>query len=135
MTTRASKIHAAAEAEVAVADPEVQLKEAQLAAGGRRLQLGILGNDPKNEETRQFLTPEACGLLTSAGIDIVMETGAGIDLSFSDDMYAEYGVKIVTRTEALQAPIVLSYLPLPVKDVKKMSARQYVQLQGYPRLR
>lgn len=124
MTTKAGKKPgaAAAGAEAAVAEPDVQLKEAQRAAGGRRLQIGILGNDPKNEETRQLLTPEACGLLTSAGVDILMETGAGIDLSFSDEMYAEYGVRVVTRTEALQAPIVLSYLPLTVKDVKKMKS-------------
>ncbi len=117
--TSASNI-SAADAEVSVAEPDVQLKEAQRAAGGRRLQLGIVGNDPKNEETRQLLTPEACGLLTSSGIDILMEAGAGIDLSFSDEKYAEFGVKVVTRTEALQASIVLSYLPLPVEDVKKM---------------
>ena len=121
MTRASKKIEApVTEVEVSVAEPEVQLKEAQGSIGGRRLLLGIVGNDAKNEETRQFLTPEACGLLTSSGIEIMMETEAGIDLSFTDEMYSEYGVKIVTRAEALQAPLVLSFLPLPVKDVKKM---------------
>lgn len=111
-----------ADADVSVAEPDVQLEEATRVGGGRRLKIGIVGNDPKSDETRQFLTPEACGLLTSAGIDIMMESKAGIDLCFSDEMYAEYGVKIVTRAEALQAGIVLSYLPLPVKDVKRMQS-------------
>lgn len=122
--TRARKIPVApaADAEVSVADPDVQLKEAPHTGGIRRLQLGIVGNDPDSEETRQFLTPEACGLLTSSGIDVLMEAGAGIDLSFSDQMYAEYGVKVASRAEVLQSAVVLSYLPLPAADVRKMKS-------------
>ncbi len=47
------------------------------------------------------------------GIRISMEEGAGVDISFSDETYAEYGVRIVSREEALKCPVVLSYTPLP----------------------
>ncbi len=83
--------------------------------------IGIVGNYPDGSETRMALTPEACGLLTSGGIGICMEEGAGSDISFSDANYAEYGVKIVSRAEALKAPLVLSYTALKSKDIKKMT--------------
>lgn len=83
--------------------------------------IGLLGNYPDTDETRMLLTPEACGMLTSAGIRIDMETGAGVDVSFTDDKYAEYGVNIVSREEALKCPVVLSYAPLRPKDIKKMT--------------
>lgn len=82
--------------------------------------IGIVGNYSDGYETRMLLTPEACGMLTSGGIGVCMEAGAGSDISFPDEKYAEYGVKIVTRDEALQAPLVLSYTALKPEDVKKM---------------
>lgn len=84
------------------------------------ISIGIVGNYSDGSETRMLLTPEACGMLTSAGIGICMESGAGRDISFSDDKYAEYGVKIVTRDLALKSPLVLSYTSLKAKDIKKM---------------
>lgn len=86
----------------------------------RQIHVGLVANYPDTDETRFFLTPEACGLLTSSGINIVMESGAAIDISFSDETYAEYGVKTVTRDEALKSDIVLSYRPLRAKDIRKM---------------
>lgn len=84
------------------------------------IKIGIAANYRETEETRMLLTPEACGVLTSGGFVICMEEGAGVDVSFSDDKYASYGVKIVSRDEALKCPIVLSYSPLKTKDIKKM---------------
>lgn len=96
--------------------PEVEFKEMP----GGRLRIGLLANYPDSEETRFLLTPEAAGMLTSAGIEVKMESGAGVDIDFSDETYAEYGVNIVEREEALKQPIVLSYAPLKVMDVQKM---------------
>lgn len=84
------------------------------------LTIGMVGNYSDTDETRILLTPEACGMLTAGGIKISMESGAGVDVSYSDEVYANYGVKIVSREEALQAPLVLSYAPLRAKDIKKM---------------
>lgn len=89
--------------------------------GTPKINIGLVGNYADTDETRLLLTPEACGMLTSSGIGISMEEGAGVDISFSDEQYAEYGVKIVSRDEALKAPVVLSFMPLRAKDIKKMT--------------
>ena len=61
----------------------------------------MVGNYADSDETRLLLTPEACGMLTSSGIQVSMEAGAGVDISFSD--------------------VVLSFMPLRAKDVRKMN--------------
>ena len=82
--------------------------------------IGLVGNYPDTDETRFLLTPEACGLITSGGLTMCIEEGAGIDISFSDSAYREYGVKVVSREEALKSPVVLAYAPLRVEDVNRM---------------
>lgn len=82
--------------------------------------VGVIANYADDEETRFLLTPEACGLLTSAGINLMVEAGAGVDISFSDEAYAEFGAKITSREEALNANVVLSYSPLRQEDILKM---------------
>lgn len=102
-------------------DLATQTEVAELEGTPMHIHMGLLANYGDTDETRFFLTPEACGLLTSAGIRISMEAGAGVDISFSDDKYVEYGVRIVSREEALKSPIVLSYAPLRAVDIKKMN--------------
>lgn len=98
--------------------PETLIQESTL----QNIHIGLLGNYADTDETRFLLTPEACGLLTSAGIRITMESGAGVDISFSDEKYSEYGVRISTRDEALRCNVIVSYQPLRAKDVEKMQA-------------
>lgn len=88
---------------------------------GAKVRIGLLGNYPDSEETRLLLTPEACGMLTSAGIEVLMEEGAGVDISFTDEKYAEYGVGIRSREEVLRQPVVLSFQPIKPDDIKKMT--------------
>lgn len=83
--------------------------------------IGILGNYPDTGETRFLLTPEACGLLTSSGLKLWLEAGAGVDISFPDESYTNYGVEIVSRKEALGCEIVLSYAPISAADVMRMA--------------
>jgi alanine dehydrogenase len=85
------------------------------------IHIGLVGNYADTDETRLLLTPEACGMLTSYGIRISMESGAGVDISFTDETFAEYGVEIVTREEALKCNTVLSFQSLRAKDIKKMT--------------
>ena len=85
-----------------------------------KMSLGILNNYPDTDETRLFLTPEACALISNFHYHIMMETGAGIDINYSDQSYADANVDIVSRTEALKADIVLSVRPLRVEDVLQM---------------
>ncbi|MBD5306797.1 MAG: hypothetical protein HDS14_04115 [Bacteroides sp.] len=92
----------------------------ELSDNGDAYHISLLANYPDSEETRFFLTPEACGILVSSGLRIAMEAGAGIDISFSDEAYADQGVAIVDRRQALQAGIILSYEPLRVADLRAM---------------
>lgn len=101
-------------------EPDVQPQVAVKEDAPKSLTLGLIGNYADTDETRFLLTPEGCGLLTSSNIRILMEKGAATDISFPDSSYREFGVEIVTREEALQADVVLSYQPLHAKDVKKM---------------
>lgn len=91
------------------------------ADNSNALKIGLVANYADTEETRFLLTPEGSGLLTSSGVTVLMEAGAATDISFPDSSYTEFGVKIVSREEALKADVVLSYLPLRVKDIKKMN--------------
>lgn len=84
------------------------------------LTLGLVGNYSDTDETRFLLTPEGSGLLTSAGIRVLMEKGAATDISFPDSSYREFGVSIVSRNEALKADVVLSYRPLHAHDIHRM---------------
>lgn len=100
--------------------PTPQAAPAKTADKRRTFSLGILNNYPDSEETRLFLTPESCGLLTTMGIDICMENGAGIDINYSDEAYAEKGVKIKTRAEVLASEVLISVRPLNVADTMQM---------------
>lgn len=89
-------------------------------AGAKKPVIGLAGNYQDSDETRFLLTPEGCGMLTSGGFDICMEHGAAVDIAFTDEDYAEFGVRIVSRAEVLKADIVLSYRPLKPSDVARM---------------
>lgn len=99
---------------------EPELKESLKDDKSGRMTIGLPANYADTEETRFLLTPEACGLLTSAGWRIVLEEGAGIDISFSDEAYAEYGVEISTREASLQADVIVSCAPLNVDDIRQI---------------
>ncbi|MBO5444063.1 MAG: hypothetical protein J5995_01770 [Muribaculaceae bacterium] len=100
---------------------EPLLMAADLDQGPDGIDIAMLSNYGDTDETRVLLTPEACGLLTSSGMKVAMEKGTGIDVSFTDEAYADYGVKIVEREEALKASVVLSFTPLRAADIRKMS--------------
>lgn len=101
-----------------ILETQVQVEVAE--EEGNQAVIGLVGNYPDTDETRFLLTPEACGLITSGGLTMCIEEGAGIDISFSDSTYREYGVKVVSREQALRSPVVLSYAPLRVDDVNRM---------------
>lgn len=109
-----------AEKETEIIDIEPLLKHAAMLGKGASLDIALLSNYPDTDETRVLLTPEACGLLTSAGFNMGMQKGAGVDISFSDEAYADYGVKIISREEALAADTVLSFTPLRKADIELM---------------
>ncbi|MBD5187484.1 MAG: hypothetical protein HDS80_06805 [Bacteroidales bacterium] len=100
---------------------EPMLKLATEAARNGSCDIGLVANYGDTDETRFLLTPEACGLIISDGLNLCMEAGAGVDISFNDSAYKEYGVLIGTREEALRCPVVLSFAPLRAADIRKMN--------------
>lgn len=110
-----------AEKETNTIEIEPLLMPENLIPDADKMDIAMLANYGDTDETRVLLTPEACGLITSSGLKVAVETGAGIDISFSDDTYAEYGAKIVSRADALKADIVLSFTPLRAEDIRRMT--------------
>ena len=102
---------------------DTQPQPAAVARKKQSFSLGIVNNYPDSEETRLFMTPEACGMLTGAGLTIRLEAGAGIDINYSDEDYAANGVEIKTRTEALACDVVLSVRPLNCADTLLLKKR------------
>lgn len=100
---------------------EPLLMQSGLESGQGSFDIALIANYRDTDETRVLLTPEACGLLTSAGMKVAVEKGTGIDVSFSDDAYADYGATIVDRRTALKAPVVLSFSPLKAEDIRMMN--------------
>jgi H+-translocating NAD(P) transhydrogenase subunit alpha len=58
-------------------------------------------------ERRVALVPEAVVKLRTAGLEVLVESGAGDGAWHTDDSYADAGAGIVSRSEALAADVVL----------------------------
>ena len=52
-------------------------------------------------ERRVALVPEAVGKLRAAGLEVLVESGAGEGAWLTDDGYAEAGATVVSRADAL----------------------------------
>ncbi len=58
-------------------------------------------------ERRVALVPEAISKLTAAGLDVLIESGAGDGAWLTDDSYADAGATVVSRSEAMAADVLL----------------------------
>jgi H+-translocating NAD(P) transhydrogenase subunit alpha len=58
-------------------------------------------------ERRVALVPEAAVKLRAAGLDVLVESGAGDRAWLTDDSYADAGATVVSRSEALGADVVV----------------------------
>lgn len=86
----------------------------------KNLYIGI----PKEMETmenRVCLTPEAVGILTANGHEVIVEAGAGKYAKFSDQEYSEQGAVISYSTEEVfKADIVLKVEPPTLQEISFM---------------
>jgi NAD(P) transhydrogenase subunit alpha len=67
-------------------------------------------------ERRVALVPEAVQKLRAAGLDVLIETGAGARAWMTDDSYGEAGASVVSHQEALGADVLLM-VGKPGKDL------------------
>jgi alanine dehydrogenase len=90
--------------------PKELLKE--MGKMSKHLLIGIPRE--RNElECRLALTPEAVDILTDVGHHILLESGAGQGIGYSDVQYAEAGAEIVdSSVEIYHADIILKILPI-----------------------
>ena len=58
-------------------------------------------------ERRVALVPSAFPLLTKAGVEVVIESGAGVAAGFPDGAFKDKGARLATRAEVLEAARVL----------------------------
>ena len=74
------------------------------------MRIGVLV-EPENER-RVALVPTSLKKLNRAGVEVIVESGAGLAAGYVDDAYTEAGASIVDRSEALKADLIISiHLP------------------------
>ena len=72
----------------------------------------VVPKEIKAGEKRVALVPDIISKLTKAGLEVVIESGAGLAAEFSDDQYAAAGATIVTGNVIHDADIIASVAPL-----------------------
>jgi NAD(P) transhydrogenase subunit alpha len=78
-------------------------------------------------ERRVALVPERLGKLTAAGLEILVEAGAGAGAAIPDQAYVDAGAKVVTTDELYAGADVILRVQKPVKDeVSKLRSGQAV---------
>ena len=77
--------------------------------------LGVLTEADKAER-RVALVPGSVGQLQRAGLEVLVQTGAGMAAGFGDEAYASHGARVVTREEALAADVVLGVRAVGTED-------------------
>ncbi len=63
-------------------------------------------------ERRVAVTPETVQLLTGAGLDVVVQSGAGLHCSITDQDYADAGAEVVEAVDAGAVDVLLHVRPL-----------------------
>ncbi|MEO2161586.1 MAG: hypothetical protein ABGY29_03580, partial [bacterium] len=72
-------------------------------------------------ESRVAAVPEVLAKFKRAGLELLVESGAGEASGFSDEDYRKKGASVGTREEALACPIVLAVEPPATESLSKDS--------------
>jgi NAD(P) transhydrogenase subunit alpha len=85
-------------------------------------------------ERRVALTPDSAQRLQKLGYEVLVESGAGLEASISDEAYAEAGVTVLPDAEALwtQADVVTKVRPPAPEEVARARADQILISFLYP---
>lgn len=89
----------------------------------------VIGIPKENhkQEKRVPLTPETVSILVEMGYRVLLETGAGLTINYTDSYYAESGAEIVdTPEEVFKADLILKILPPTLEEVAMMQPRTTV---------
>lgn len=84
-------------------------------------------------EKRLAITPETASLLVDSGYRVLVESGAGNTINYSDRYYSDSGAEIVDKAEVFRADVVLKISPPTLEEVTLMKPRSnifsFLQLQ------
>ena len=104
--------------------PQELLQET--TASRRRLTIGIPKENSEYEK-RLALTPEAVDLITETEHEVVLESGAGQGIRYSDFDYSEAGAQITdNRSEVLACDFILKITPPTVEEIQMMKRKATV---------
>ena len=96
----------------------------ELKSKQQQLTIGI----PKEvllQEKRIGLVPDAVNLLTNHGHNVIVQSGVGDIINFSDKEYSECGARIVdTAKEVYKADIILKVSPPNAEEIDLMGKNQ-----------
>ena len=91
-----------------------------------KISVGI-PRENQTEENRICLTPDAVSVLTSNGIEITLESGAGLGAHFTDNQYSEAGARISQNTkEVFSQPFILKVEPPKLEQIEWMQPNAYL---------
>ena len=71
-------------------------------------------------ETRVSITPESVKLFSRLGFEVLIEKGAGDLSGYQDSMYIDFGAKIASRNECLDADVSLCVRMPDNEDIKNL---------------
>jgi len=88
------------------------------------MKVGVL-KETRPGERRVALVPEVVGKLKAAGVDVVVESGAGVEASFPDEMYVDAGAHIAPTADLYEHADVLLKVQKPTEaEVAKLRSGQ-----------
>jgi len=92
----------------------------------RRISIGVPG-DPKDDEKRVALTPEAVNILVESDNEVIVQKGAGTGANYSDKDYSENGA-IITDSPArvYGSDVVIKVAPFTEKETDYLKGNQLV---------
>ena len=74
----------------------------------------------KSGEKRVALVPDIISKLTKAGLEVVIETGAGVAAQYSDKQFSDAGAQVKSTDVIADADVVLSVQPLNPAQMKTL---------------
>jgi NAD(P) transhydrogenase subunit alpha len=85
----------------------------------RRVKVAVAAESIRGEH-RVALVPDVVPSLTKAGLEVVVQTGAGAAALASDAAYAQVGAEVVDAVEASAVDVLLHVRPLPPSVIGKL---------------
>jgi NAD(P) transhydrogenase subunit alpha len=82
-----------------------------MISSSRRCLIALIAGVPRETfagERRVSLTPRACEALIKAKLELIIESGAGLDAGFPDEEYAKRGVRIGSRAEVFGTAAIIA---------------------------